>query len=140
MTHPSLSGYHLISIRKCLCLLPLIVTHGCNTKLLQVVQAWPFQVTFTVAVQPTMLGRLYPVIATWQREFDDMRTRRTLVPTDREDAVGDHYTATLERDERARSALPGKVEIEAARAEAYARIENEDISGLDKLDVPERWP
>ena len=77
--------------------------------------------------------RLYPVIANWQREFDDMRTRRALVPADRENAVWDHYTATIERDDKARSTLPGEAEIEAARAEVFARIDKEDISGLDKL-------
>ena len=64
-----------------------------------------------------------------------MRTRRALVPADRENAVWDHYSATLERDDKARSALPGQAEIETARAEAIARIEKEDISGLDKLAV-----
>lgn len=31
--------------------------------------------------------RLWPVIAEWQREFDDLRTRRALVDADREHAV-----------------------------------------------------
>ena len=79
--------------------------------------------------------RLYPVIAAWQREFDDMRTRRALVPADREHAVWDHYTSTLDRDDQERANLPGEAKIEAARAEAIERIEREDISGLDKLAV-----
>lgn len=79
--------------------------------------------------------RLYPIIANWQREFDDMRTRRALVPADREHAVWDHYTSTLERDDQERATLPGEAEIEIARAEAIERIEREDISGLDKLAV-----
>lgn len=46
-----------------------------------------------------------------------------------------HYTATLERDGTERSSMPGEAEIEAARAEAFARIEKEDISWLDKLAI-----
>ena len=79
--------------------------------------------------------RLYPVIANWHREFDDMRTRRALLPADREHAVWDHYTSTLDRDDQERANLPAEAEIEAARAEAIERIEREDISGLDQLAV-----
>ncbi|SEN86750.1 Site-specific recombinase XerD [Gemmobacter aquatilis] len=79
--------------------------------------------------------RLHPVIANWHREFDDMRARRVLVPADREHAVWDQYTASLARDDQARAALPGEAEVQAAKAEAIARIERDDISGLDPLAV-----
>lgn len=79
--------------------------------------------------------RLWPVITGWQREFDELRARRALVPADRDYAVWDHYTASLDRDDKERAALPGEPEIAAARAEAIARIERDDISGLDKLAV-----
>lgn len=79
--------------------------------------------------------RLWPVITGWQREFEELRARRALVPADRDHAVWDHYTATLDRDDKARAALPGEPEIATARAEAVARFERDDISGLDKLAV-----
>ncbi|WP_091303609.1 DUF6538 domain-containing protein [Gemmobacter aquatilis] len=79
--------------------------------------------------------RLHPVITNWHREFEDMRARRVLVPADREHAVWDQYTGSLARDDQARAALPGEAEVQAAKAEAIARIERDDISGLDPLQV-----
>ncbi len=78
---------------------------------------------------------LNPVIAGWQREFDDLRARRALVPADREHAVWDHYTATVERDDKERASLPTQADIDAARAAALDRIEKEDVSGLEPLKV-----
>lgn len=80
-------------------------------------------------------SRLYPVIAGWQREFDDLRARRAPTPEDREHAVWDHYTAVLARDDDERAALPGDDEIEAVKAETIAQFEARDISGLDQLEV-----
>ena len=80
-------------------------------------------------------SRLYPVIANWQREFDDLRARRALVPADREHAVWDHYTGTLARDDEQRAALPGDDQIQAVKAETVAQFEARDISGLDQLEV-----
>lgn len=77
--------------------------------------------------------RLWPVIAEWQREFDDLRTRRTLVPADRENAVWDHYTAVLERDDEERGNMAGEAEIEVARHEAIGRVERDEIKGIDPL-------
>lgn len=77
--------------------------------------------------------RVHVVIAAWQREFEDLRTRRSLVPADRDHAVWDHYTGTLARDDQERASLPTEADIDAARAEAVARIDREDLSGLDPL-------
>lgn len=81
--------------------------------------------------------RLYPVLANWHREFDDLRARRSLVPADRENAVWDHYTDALARDDKERANLPTDAEIEATRAEVIARINRDDISGLNALQVLE---
>lgn len=59
--------------------------------------------------------RLYPVLSNWQREFDDLRTRKALVPADRDHAVWDHHTASLARDEADRAALPSPAQIEAEK-------------------------
>lgn len=79
--------------------------------------------------------RLWPVINEWQREFDDLRARRALMPTDREHAVWDHYNDVLDRDDANRAALPGEAEIEAARAAAYGRMDRGEIKGIDALTI-----
>lgn len=79
--------------------------------------------------------RLWPVISGWQREFDDMRARRALVPADRDHAVWDHYTGALDRDDTARANLPGDADTEAAKAEVMARAERGEIASADPLAV-----
>ncbi|MBL4917461.1 DUF6538 domain-containing protein [Szabonella alba] len=79
--------------------------------------------------------RLHPVLANWQLQFDDLRARRDLMPADRENAVWDHYTATLDRDDSARAGLPGAAEIEAETAELHARVDRGEITGTDPLTI-----
>ncbi len=79
--------------------------------------------------------RLWPVIAEWQREFDDVRARRALTHSDREHAVWDHYTDVLERDEAERAALPGEAEIEVAKADVRGRVDRGEIKGIDALSI-----
>src|SRR5690606_2000135 len=45
---------------------------------------------------------LWPVVEAWNRQFDDMRSRRMLTADDKADAVWQHYTGTLARDDRIR--------------------------------------
>lgn len=77
--------------------------------------------------------RLWVVIDCWQREFDDLRTRRALTDADREHAVWDHYTGALDRDDQARGALPGEAEIAAEREKVMEALHEQDVSGLDNL-------
>jgi len=77
--------------------------------------------------------RLWPVIDGWQRDFDDLRTRRALTDADREHAVWDHYTGALERNEQVRGALPGEAEIADERSKAIEALHDQDVSGLDPL-------
>lgn len=77
--------------------------------------------------------RLWPIIAEWQREFDDLRARRNLVVSDREHVVWDHYTSSLEQDDAQRSQIPGEAEIEAAKAAIYLRVKRGEIKGIDPL-------
>lgn len=74
-------------------------------------------------------------MAGWQREFDDLRSRRALIPTDRENAVWDHYTGTLERDEIERENLPGQAAFDKLTAEIYAKAERNEIAGIDPLSI-----
>lgn len=80
-------------------------------------------------------SRMWAVITEWQREFDDLRSRRVLTDADRQHAVWDHYTGTLARDEAERANLPTDADIQEARAKALARIHAEDVSGLSPLAV-----
>ncbi|KAB2883990.1 MAG: tyrosine-type recombinase/integrase [Albidovulum sp.] len=79
--------------------------------------------------------RLLPVIAEWQREFEDLRARSTLVSADREHAVWDLYTAVLERDETERATRPGQADIDAATAELLSRADRGEIKGFDPLAI-----
>ena len=79
--------------------------------------------------------RLWPVVVEWNREFDDLRSRRALVPFDREHATWDQYTGALDRDDAARANLPGEQEIEAEKARLIARVEQGEIAGIDPLAI-----
>jgi len=127
--------------------------------------SWPESVTLSAVVRPTprasaspldlveVIGRkelvkalgtndeteakrrLWPVIDRWHREFDDLRTRRALVPADFEHATWDHYTAALDRDEAERGDLPGEAEIAAETARILDKVDKGEITGTDPLSI-----
>lgn len=76
---------------------------------------------------------MWPVVEQWRLEFDDLRTRRAMTEGDREHAVWDTYTAMLARDDVERGNLPGEAEIETVRAQTLERMQERDVSGLDRL-------
>jgi integrase len=76
---------------------------------------------------------LWPVVEAWNRQFDDMRSRRMLTPDDKADAVWQHYTGTLERDEQARQTMPTAGDIEAATEKTVERVQREGIDVRDPL-------
>lgn len=45
---------------------------------------------------------MWPVVDEWNRQFDDLRSRRELTGADKAEAVWQHYGGTLERDEQSR--------------------------------------
>lgn len=81
--------------------------------------------------------RVHAVIHNWQCEFDDLRSRRALVPSDRGHAVWDHYTGALQRDEERRARQPDEAGAEAAKkiaqTAAFRRVESEKIDITDAL-------
>lgn len=79
--------------------------------------------------------RVHAVIHNWQCEFDDLRSRRALVPSDRDHAVWDHYTGALQRDDEARARLPKEDDIAKAKAEVIARAERGEITSTDPLGL-----
>lgn len=78
---------------------------------------------------------MWPVVETWNRQFDDLRARRMLTPDDKADATWQHYTAILERDEQARQRTPTSADIDAATEAAIERVQREQIDVRDPLAV-----
>lgn len=76
---------------------------------------------------------LWPVVEAWNRQFDDMRSRRMLTADDKADAVWQHYTGTLARDEQVRQSMPITADIEAATERAVERVQREGIDISDPL-------
>jgi hypothetical protein len=58
---------------------------------------------------------LLRIIAEWQREFESLSGRRSLVDADRQHAVWDHPVAVLARDESRRSIRAGEAETEVRK-------------------------
>lgn len=78
---------------------------------------------------------VWPVITEWQREFDELRARRSLVDADRQFAVWEHYTAALDRDESERAAIPGQADLDRIEADLLSRIEKGEITGTTPLSA-----
>lgn len=78
---------------------------------------------------------MWPVVEDWTRQFDDLRSRRTMTADDKAHATWQHYEATLERDEAARRAAPTQADIDAATRAMFARAERGEISSADPLAI-----
>lgn len=76
---------------------------------------------------------LWPVVEAWNRQFDDMRSRRMLTADDKADAVWQHYTGILARDEQVRQSMPIAADIGAATERAVERVRREGIDISDPL-------
>ncbi len=77
--------------------------------------------------------RLNSVIAGWHAEFEDARRRRDVSEADKVDAIWQHYTGTLDRDEEARRSMPTTADVETATKRAVERVQREDIDLRDPL-------
>jgi integrase len=78
---------------------------------------------------------MWPVVEDWTRQFDDLRSRRTMTADDKAHATWQHYEATLERDEAARRAAPTQADIDEATRAMFARAERGEISSADPLAI-----
>jgi integrase len=78
---------------------------------------------------------LWPVIEAWRADFDDVRSRREITADDKAGATWQHYTATLERDERARRAMPTEADLEAEERKIWRRIEAGEIGSHDFIGM-----
>ncbi|MER9203031.1 site-specific integrase [Mesorhizobium sp. M0933] len=78
---------------------------------------------------------LWPVVEAWRREFDDMRSRRDLTDADKAEAVWQHYSAELTRDDQARVNRPTREQIDAATKAVMAQADRGELAGNDPLAV-----
>lgn len=78
---------------------------------------------------------MWPVVEEWNRQFDDIRSRRVITADDKTDATWQHYEASLERDEAARRHAPTQADIDEATRAMFARVERGEISSTDPLAV-----
>lgn len=54
---------------------------------------------------------MWPVVDEWNRQFDDLRSRRELTDADKAEAIWQHYGDTLERDEQSRLLIRSEDQI-----------------------------
>lgn len=78
---------------------------------------------------------MWPVVEEWNRQFDDIRSRRVITADDKAHATWQHYEASLERDEAARRNAPTQADIDEATRAMFARVERGEISSTDPLAV-----
>jgi integrase len=75
--------------------------------------------------------RMWPLVEEWNRQFDDIRSRRDITADDKAIAVWQHYETVLERDEQTRRTLPTPADIEAEEQSLYRRIDKGEIRSSD---------
>ena len=75
--------------------------------------------------------RMWPVVDSWARHFDDLRSRRAVTADDKAMAVWQHYEATLHRDDHKRRAMPTPAEMEAEHDQLWRRIDKGEIHSGD---------
>ncbi|WP_119254369.1 site-specific integrase [Shinella zoogloeoides] len=78
---------------------------------------------------------MWPVVENWTRQFDDLRSRRTMTADDKAHATWQHYEATLERDEAARRTAPTQADVDEATRAMFSRAERGEISSADPLAI-----
>lgn len=78
---------------------------------------------------------MWPVVEDWTRQFDDLRSRRTMTADDKAHATWQHYEATLERDEATRRNAPTQADVDEATRAMFARAERGEISSADPLAI-----
>ncbi len=78
--------------------------------------------------------RLFHIeLAKWETVFQDLRNRRNLTADDKADAIWQHYTDTLSRDDQKRQIMPTQADIAAAHSNLIERAKNGEIT-IDAKD------
>lgn len=71
---------------------------------------------------------MWPVVDSWNRHFDDLRSRREVTTDDKAVAVWQHYEQTLEGYDRKQRAMPTPAEQDAELQRLYRRIDMGEIT------------
>ncbi|MCD2177288.1 site-specific integrase [Rhizobium sp. C1] len=79
--------------------------------------------------------RLYIELHKWERQFDDIRARRQVTPTDVSAAVWQHYESVLARDAEKRRAMPTPADIEAEVEKVWRKIDAGEIRSDDFISM-----
>lgn len=79
--------------------------------------------------------RLYIELHKWERQFDDIRARRQVTPTDVSAAVWQHYESVLARDAENRRAMPTPADIEAEVEKVWRKIDAGEIRSDDFISM-----
>lgn len=79
--------------------------------------------------------RMWPLVEEWNRQFDDIRSRRNMTTDDKAHATWRHYETILQRDEHARREMPTQEEIAAEEQRLYRRIDKGEISSADFIGM-----
>lgn len=78
---------------------------------------------------------MWPVVEEWNRQFDDLRSRRELTDADKAHATWQHYETTLDRYERAQKSLPTQDDIENEKSLIMQRAHSGEIKNTESLTV-----
>ena len=78
---------------------------------------------------------MWPVVDEWNRQFDDLRSRRELTDADKAHATWQHYETTLDRYERAQKSLPTQDDIENEKSLIMQRAHSGEIKNTESLTV-----
>ncbi|GGA78043.1 integrase [Brucella endophytica] len=78
---------------------------------------------------------MWPVVEGWNRQFEDLRSRRDITPDDKAAAVWQHYETTLQRDEQKRRDMPTPDQTEAELHRLYRRIDMGEINSDDFIGM-----
>lgn len=79
--------------------------------------------------------KMWPLVEEWNRQFDDIRSRRNITPDDKAVAVWQHYTTVLQRDDQARRDMPTPADIEAEKTKIIDRANAGEIPNTDPLTI-----
>lgn len=79
--------------------------------------------------------KMWPLVEEWNRQFDDIRSRRNITPDDKAAAVWQHYATVLQRDDQTRRDMPTPADIEVEKTKIIDRANAGEIPNTDPLTV-----
>lgn len=78
---------------------------------------------------------MWPVVEDWNRQFEDLRSRRAMTDADKADATWQHYNAVLDRYEDARQLIPTEADIAAETAKLMKQAASGELAPADQTNA-----